>query len=83
MNVHVKFNSSELAGKLRSGEYSLPDRSTIYDLIEVARQEAEVVISEELRGNLVFLLNDRHAAIDTMLSDGSKLRVLHKVLGGA
>lgn len=82
VKIDVKFNSSELADKMRSGIYSAPDDSTVSDLLELALAEAGVEISNELMGNLVFLYNDRYAAIDSILSDGGRLRVLHKVMGG-
>ena len=82
MKINVKFNSSELAEKLRSGIYDISEKSTIAELIESARLEAEIEISNELKESLVFLYENRHASWDTPLSDGGKLRVLHKVLGG-
>jgi len=82
MKIDVKFSSSELAEKLRSGEYDVPDDCTVDGLIDTASHETGFKISDELKDNLVFLYNNRHAAWDTPLSGGGKLRVLHKVLGG-
>jgi len=82
MKIDVKFSSSELADKLRSGVYDVPDNYTVADLMDTASREAGVEISDELKDNLVFLYDNRHAAWDTELSGGGKLRVLHKVLGG-
>ena len=82
MKLDVKFNSSELAEKLKSGIYDIPENSTIAEFIDTVKLEAELEISNELKESLVFLYDNRHASWDTQLSDGGKLRVLHKVLGG-
>ena len=82
MMIEVKFNSSELSEKLRSGAYDLPEGSTVASLIELAQREAGYEMTKELEDNLVFLYDNRHAALDTKLGQNGKLRVLHKVLGG-
>lgn len=82
IKIDVVFNNSELAGKLRRGVYELPEGSTVAALMAEAQNEAAYVISQELTDNIVFLFDNRHAAFDTELKDGGKLRVLHKVLGG-
>lgn len=82
MKIDVKINSSELAGILRSGAYDLPEGATVGALMEMAQCEADYAISQELAANLVFLYNNRHAVLDTVMSESGKLRVLHKVLGG-
>ena len=82
MVIEVKFNSSELAGKLRDGAYELPEGSTVTDLMDAAQREAGFDMPDELSGNLVFLYDNRHAGPDTALFGGGKLRVLFKILGG-
>ena len=82
MTIDVKFNSNELADKLRSGTYELPEDATVSMLLETAQNEVKYKMSQELTENLVFLFNNRHAVPETVLSDNGKLRVLHKVLGG-
>ena len=82
MTIEVKFNSNELAENLRSGPYDLQEGATVAALLEIAQSEAGFVIPRELAENLVFLYDNRHAIPETALSDGGKLRVLHKVVGG-
>ena len=82
MTIDVKVNSSELAGILRSGAYELADGSTVADLMEIAQREAEFEMTREMKSNLVFLFDNRHASLETVLNGNGMLRVLHKVLGG-
>jgi len=82
MTIDVKFNSSELADRLRSGAYDLPEGATVEYLIGIAQKEAGFALSQELMGNLVFLYENRHAVLQTVMDKSGKLRVLHKVMGG-
>lgn len=71
-----------MAGKLRDGAYELPDGATVASLMEQAQGEAGYILSEEQKDSCVFVFNNSPAFYETGLSDGGKLRVMFKILGG-
>ena len=82
MIVQARFNSSDLVGKLRDGEYELPEGATVAALMEEASREAGLELTEQQRNNYVFVYDNSPAFYTTELRDGNKLRVMLKVLGG-
>jgi len=82
MIIEAKFFSTDIADKLRSGAYELPECATVSDLMEKAMTEAGLDLPEEKRNNFVFVLNNSPAYSNTGLVDGGKLRVLYKIAGG-
>ena len=82
MNIEVRFNSSSIAGKLRDGAYEAPEGATVASLLEQAQSEAGYTLTEEQKESCVFVFNNSPAFYDTELSDGGKLRVMFKILGG-
>lgn len=82
MTVTVKYSVRDLVGSMRDGAYDIPDGATIEELIVLSQKEAGETLSDDVKNSFIFLLNSRTAAWDTLLSDGDKLRVLYKILGG-
>jgi len=82
MTVEARFNSNAIAGKLRDGAYELPDGALVGELLEEAQREAGLVLTDEQKNSFVFVFNNAPAAYNTPLSDGGKLRVMFKILGG-
>ena len=82
MTVQVKFKNNELIGKLRDGEYELPDGSTVASLMEEASREAGYILTQEQKDNCIFLFDNSAASYETQLRNGGKLRVMFKLLGG-
>ena len=82
MTVHVKFSSADIAGKLRDGEYELPDGATVATLIDAALLESGYELPENKRSNFVFVFNNSPAQYETELCDEGKLRVLYRITGG-
>ena len=82
MTIEMRFNSSSIAGKLRDGPYELPDGATVADAVELAQAEAGYRLTEEQKNSCVFVFDNSPAFYGTGLSDGGKLRVMFKILGG-
>ena len=82
MKIDMRFNCSELAGKLRDGAYDAAAGATVTELVDAALAEAGEEITEELRESLIFLFNSSPVFRDTALSEDGMLRVMFKVLGG-
>ena len=82
MTVQARFISGDLGGRLRDGAYELPDGATVKSLIEAARAEAGIDLTEQQMDNFVLVYDNSPAGFDTILSDGGKLRVMFKILGG-
>ena len=82
MTIEARFNSSSIAGRLRDGEYELPDGATVAAFMELAQSEAGYMLSEEQKDSCVFLFNNSPAFFDTELHGPGKLRVMFKILGG-
>lgn len=82
MTVEVRFNGSLLAGRMRDGEYGLPEGATVAELMEAAQTEAGHELSQEERKSCVFILDNSPASYSSALRDGGKLRVMYRILGG-
>lgn len=82
MIVTIKFSVRDLVGDMRDGAYELSDGTTVEGLIEVSEKEIGKALSEDVLKSFVFLVNSKPACWETVLSDGDKLRVLYKILGG-
>jgi len=82
LTIEARFNSSQLAGKLRDGPYELPDAATVADFMEAAQSEAGMELTGQQKDSFVFVFNNSPAKYDTVLTDGGKIRVMFKILGG-
>ena len=82
MTIEARFLSSDIAGKLRDGPYELPEGATVAALMETARSEAGLELTEEQKNSYVFVLDNAPAFYETKLHDGGMLRVMFKILGG-
>jgi molybdopterin converting factor small subunit len=82
MEVFVKYSVREMVGDLRDGFYQLPEGSVISDLIEASSREADIMLNEETKRSIIFLVNNRPAFWDTALKQGDSIRVLYKIIGG-
>lgn len=82
MKVKANFYCPDIIGELRSGDYEIPEGSTVQQLFNAAEAEAGVSYGEDVTGCLNLLLNNCQAQWDTVVTDGSTLRVLFKFYGG-
>lgn len=82
MEVNLKYSVRELTGDLRNGSYTLPEGSTVRELIAQSEAEAELILSREVKDSIIFLVSSKPAAWDTELKDGDTVRVLYKLIGG-
>ena len=82
MTIEARFLSNDIAGKLRDGQYELPDDATVGTLMETAVNEANLDLTEDQKNSYVFVLDNSPAFYQTKLNDGGKLRVMFKILGG-
>ena len=82
MNIDLKFICRDLVGNLRDGIYEVPDAVTVKDLVDVSCNEADRELSESVKDHLIFLVNSKPAKWETTLTDGDKVRVLYKIVGG-
>lgn len=82
MNVTIKYSVRDLVGNMRDGAYALPEGTTVAGLIWASEAEVGKTLSEDVRNSFIFLVNSKPAQWETVLSDGDKVRVLYKILGG-
>lgn len=82
MKIEIKFSVRDLVGKMRDGDYELPEGTSVEGLIEASQREVDQILNEGVKNSFIFLVNSRPASWDTILKDGDKVRVLYKILGG-
>ena len=82
MQVEARFICSEIVGPLRSGPYEIPENSTVADLLKLSRAECSEQLPKYGTDMLIFLRNGKQALLNTKLSDGDKVYILLKILGG-
>ena len=82
ITIHIKIYCREIVKGLEDGDYELPDGATVNDALIEAQRKAGARLSDGAKNSIVFLLDGRPAELGTPLSDGGKLRILQKVLGG-
>ncbi|MBO4678002.1 MAG: MoaD/ThiS family protein [Oscillospiraceae bacterium] len=81
MQINVRFVCREIVGAARSGVYTLGEQGTVSELMDSAAAENGSFIPDYARF-VVYLVNDRPAAEQTMLKEGDRLTVLRKAHGG-
>lgn len=81
MTVSVRFICRENTGNARSGNYELPQGSSICDLLTAALGGPEQDHTDVIN-DLVFLVNNKMKDPETVLCDGDSILILSKVVGG-
>ena len=82
MIIQARFNCRDLDGKLRDGEYELPDDATVATFMEAALREAGFELTEQQKNSFVFVFDNSPVYYNSVLRDGGKIRVMFKILGG-
>ena len=82
MNVSLKFRTGEVLRGIRSGQYEIPEGSTIDEALDTAVSENGMVLADYDREYLFALLNNRQVQMDSVLKDGDSVWILFKILGG-
>lgn len=82
MNVSIKFRTGEVLRGIRSGQYEIPEGSTIDEALDTAVSENGMVLADYDREYLFALLNNRQVQMDSVLKDGDSVWILFKILGG-
>ena len=82
MNVSIKFRTGEVLRGIRSGQYEIPEGSTIDEALDTAVSENGMVLADYDREYLFALLNNRQVQMDSILKDGDSVWILFKILGG-
>ena len=81
MTVNMRFVCSEIVGEARTGAYLLEEGDTVAKLMASAAAENGTFI-ENYGEHVIYLVNDRPAANETVLREGDRVIVLRKVHGG-
>ena len=82
MNVSIKFRTGEVLRGIRSGQYEIPEGSTIDEALDTAVSENGMVLADYDREYLFALLNNRQVQMDSVLKDGDSVWILFKILVG-
>ena len=82
MNVSLKFRTGEVLRGIRSGQYDIPEGSSIGEALDTAVSENGMVLADHDREYLFALLNNRQAEWESSLKEGDNLWILFKILGG-
>ena len=82
MNVSIKFRTGEVLRGIRSGQYEIPEGSTIDEALDTAVSENGMTLADHDREYLFALLNNRQVQMDSILKDGDSVWILFKILGG-
>ncbi len=82
MNVSIKFRTGEVLRGIRSGQYEIPEGSTIDEALDTAVSENGMTLADHDREYLFALLNNRQVQMDSVLKDGDSVWILFKILGG-
>ena len=82
MNVTIKFRTGEVLRGIRSGEYEIPEGSSVGDALDAAVSENGMTLADHDREYLFALLNNRQVQMDSSLKDGDSVWILFKILGG-
>ena len=82
MNVSIKFRTGEVLRGIRSGQYEIPEGSTIDEALDTAVSENGMVLADHDREYLFALLNNRQVQMDSVRKDGDSVWILFKILGG-
>lgn len=80
MKVNIKFICREMVGEKPSGDYELPEGSSIADALE--RLNAQGTFVKDYLNFMIFMVNSKPAQSDRVLQDGDTLMVLRKIIGG-
>ena len=82
MNVSIKFRTGEVLRGIRSGQYEIPEDSTIDEALDTAVSENGMTLADHDREYLFAVLNNRQVQMDSVLKDGDSVWILFKILGG-
>ncbi len=81
MKVSVRFICSEIVGNARNGEYELPERGTVSDLMKIAEEQNKTFLPDYAQ-HVIFMVNSKRALPETVLSENDSVTVLRLVYGG-
>jgi len=82
MNIEAKFSCKDIVGPLREGAYEVPDDADVRKAMECVYAEDGREMPASVTEHITFIVNSKRAQWETKLSDGDKLRVLYRFLGG-
>ena len=82
MKTNARFHCKEIVGTITSGEYELPEGTTISEFIKEAERLGNYTLSDEEKDFMGFMINGQGADWNTVLHDGDMLRVLYRIIGG-
>lgn len=82
MNVSLKFRTGDVLRGIRSGQYEIPEGSSIGEALDTAVSENGMTLADHDREYLFALLNNRQAEWKSTLNDGDNVWILFKILGG-
>ena len=69
-----------MVGEKPSGDYELPEGSSIADALE--RLNAQGTFVKDYLNFMIFMVNSKPAQSDRVLRDGDTLMVLRRMIGG-
>lgn len=85
MKVFIEFSHVEMiVGDLRSGEYEMPEGSTLNDLLDAAEAESgrKIEVLNWKEDGLFYSCNKKYADTKTVLQEGDMVKAMMKLLCG-
>jgi len=82
MKISVKFSCPEVLGELKSGDYDVPEGSSVRELLAACEAKCNVQVNEKHLKWLLVVADGRQVNWHTTLSDGGKVSFLRGSLGG-
>ena len=85
MKVFIEFSHVEMiVGDLRSGEYEMPEGSTLNDLLDAAEAESgrKIEVLNWKEDGLFYSCNKKYADTKTVLHEGDRVKAMMKLLCG-
>lgn len=82
MLIKLRFFCIELPLENRTFELEIPQDSTVEKALEIFAQSYEGKFQLNTMNSLTFLINNKNAMIDSVLSQGDQITVLQILTGG-
>ena len=82
MKISVKFSCPEVLGTLKSGDYDVPEGTTVRELLAACEKECNFQVDEKHLKWLLVIADGRQVGWHAPLSDGGKVSFLRGALGG-
>ena len=82
MHASIRFFCPEFFPLVPNGTYEFPDDSTIQECVERCAAGFGVLLQNDWANKVVLMKNNKSAGKDEMVTDGSDILVLRKVMSG-